>query len=388
MRVLDAAIAVVGAVGRSDVARRRIGCVPATKARSRMSRSGLIFFAALVAFCSAARIASAHPVGVSRGEYLERDGTVFVGVTFARRELSQAMPWSRNTDEGIASFEVHREEVGHWVIERLTVRAGERPCAGSFDGMRFDEDGIALALSYVCPVGAKEIEAEVRFAADLERGHQHLAEIVDAGERREVTATAAAPRMTLRGEAPQRSIDAFRFIRTGIEHILTGYDHLLFLLGLVLVGGPLESLAGAISAFTVGHSLTLGLAALGVYAPSPRIVEPCIALSIAYVGVENWFARDARGRWRISLPFGLVHGFGFAGALREISLPRADIPGALFGFNLGVELGQIGALAVLLPLVLAARSRAFWERVGLRVCTMTIAVAGVVWFVARVRGSS
>src|SRR5262249_14425463 len=115
----------------------------------------------------------------------------------------------------------------------------------------------------------------------------------------------------------------------GIEHILTGYDHLLFLFGLVLVGGRLRSLALAISAFTVALSLTLALAALGIWAPSPRFVEPAIALSIAYVGVENYFVRDASKRWRITMPFGLIHGFGFAGALREVGLSRAEVPGAL-----------------------------------------------------------
>jgi hydrogenase/urease accessory protein HupE len=171
----------------------------------------------------------------------------------------------------------------------------------------------------------------------------------------------------------------------GLEHILTGYDHLLFLLGLVLVGRPLRSLVAAVTAFTLAHSVTLALSAFAVWTPSPRIIEPCIALSIAYVGIENWFVPDARGRWRITFLFGLVHGFGFAGALREIAVPRADIPAALFAFNLGVELGQLAVLAALVPLVLAARKTAIWPRIGLRACTMTIALAGLVWFFARLQ---
>ncbi len=130
------------------------------------------------------------------------------------------------------------------------------------------------------------------------------------------------------------------------------------------------------------------LAAFGVFTPSPRIVEPCIALSIVYVGVENWFARDAKGRWRVTFPFGLVHGFGFAGALREIALPRSEIPTALFAFNLGVEIGQIGVLAVVLPLVLLAHKKNKWERIGMRTCTSAIAVAGIVWFFVRLRSAA
>src|SRR5262249_30813916 len=119
---------------------------------------------------------------------------------------------------------------------------------------------------------------------------------------------------------------AWSMLKLGVEHILTGADHLVFLLGLILVGGRWRSLVGVVSAFTLAHSITLALAALSVFAPSPRIVEPAIALSIAYVGVENLFVKDASKRWRITFPFGLIHGFGFAGALREIALPRAELP--------------------------------------------------------------
>jgi hypothetical protein len=128
----------------------------------------------------------------------------------------------------------------------------------------------------------------------------------------------------------------------------------------------------------------LGLATLGVWAPSPHIVEPAIALSIAYVGVENYFVKDAEKRWRITFPFGLVHGFGFAGALAEVSLPRADVPGALLAFNLGVEAGQLAVLALVLPLMAIARKRGLLEQKGVRLASGLIVLAGLIWFVARV----
>jgi hydrogenase/urease accessory protein HupE len=170
----------------------------------------------------------------------------------------------------------------------------------------------------------------------------------------------------------------------GIEHILTGYDHLLFLFGLILVGGKVRSLIGVVTAFTVGHSISLALATLGVWSPGSSIVEPAIALSIAIVGVENFFLDDASRRWRITLPFGLIHGFGFAGALTEISLPRAKVPAALLGFNLGVEAGQLAVLALVLPLILFAhRSERFRDR-GVKALSALIVLAGLVWFVQRV----
>jgi len=176
---------------------------------------------------------------------------------------------------------------------------------------------------------------------------------------------------------------AWSMLKLGVEHILTGADHLVFLLGLILVGGTLRSLAGVVTAFTLAHSITLALAALSIFAPSPRLVEPAIALSIAYVGVENLFVRDARRRWRITFPFGLVHGFGFAGALREIALPRAQVPIALVSFNLGVEIGQLAVLSVALPLVLAARGAPWFGARGVKILSVAIAVGGAALFVTR-----
>jgi len=145
----------------------------------------------------------------------------------------------------------------------------------------------------------------------------------------------------------------------------------------------IRPLIAIVTAFTVAHSITLALAATGVLAPSPRVVEPLIALSIAYVGVENFFVKDASRRWRITFPFGLVHGFGFAGALREIALPHAQVPVALVSFNLGVELGQLAVLAIALPLTLAARRAPRFGDRGVRVVSSTIALAGGVLFVVR-----
>ncbi|MCL2451168.1 MAG: HupE/UreJ family protein, partial [Polyangiaceae bacterium] len=182
-----------------------------------------------------------------------------------------------------------------------------------------------------------------------------------------------------------------RFVRMvwmGIEHIGTGYDHLAFLFGLVLVAGRLRDLLTVISAFTIAHSITLAVAALGIWTPPARVVEPAIALSIAYVGVENFFIRSPQRRWRVTLPFGLVHGFGFASALRDVALPPAEVPWALLSFNLGVEIGQVAVIAALLPLLGRLRSwEAQWDRgKGLVVHALNAAVValGGIWFVARV----
>jgi hypothetical protein len=113
-------------------------------------------------------------------------------------------------------------------------------------------------------------------------------------------------------------------------------------------------------------------------------VEPAIALSIAYIGVENWFVRSADRRWLLTLPFGLVHGFGFAGALGEVSIPAPDVPLALGAFNVGVEVGQLAVLAVLLPLVLLLGRTRWFPDHGVKALSAAVALAGIVWFVGRV----
>jgi HupE / UreJ protein len=154
----------------------------------------------------------------------------------------------------------------------------------------------------------------------------------------------------------------------------------------LLLGGTFRSIGLVITAFTIAHSASLALAVLGVWAPSPKLIEPAIALSIAYMGVENFVVKTPDKRWRLTLIFGFVHGFGFAGALQEISLARARIPAALLGFNLGVEAGQLATLVAVLPLILWLRKNTNFQRYGVRILSAGVVVAGAIWFVQRAFG--
>jgi hydrogenase/urease accessory protein HupE len=177
------------------------------------------------------------------------------------------------------------------------------------------------------------------------------------------------------------------FLRLGVTHIWTGYDHLLFLLGLLVVCRSFRSMIVIISSFTVAHSITLALATLDLVHLPGRLVESIIAGSILYVGVENLWRRGAepKGRWAVTFVFGLVHGLGFAGVLRTLGVGTngAGIALPLFAFNLGVELGQIAIAAVLLPLVLQLRrSPAFLHR-GIPVLSGLVAALGLYWLLDR-----
>ncbi|MBI1848969.1 MAG: HupE/UreJ family protein [Planctomycetes bacterium] len=178
---------------------------------------------------------------------------------------------------------------------------------------------------------------------------------------------------------------AFEFVKLGIHHILTGYDHLLFVLALLLVTRTFGELLRVITAFTVAHSVTLALSTLGLVRLSPSIAEPAIALTIAYVGLENVMSRTTRHRWLLAGLFGLVHGFGFAGVLQEMNLTTRGLATSLFAFNVGVEIGQLAVVAALFPLlILLARRRERLHRWVARLGSVAVAAMGVVWFVARI----
>jgi hydrogenase/urease accessory protein HupE len=177
-----------------------------------------------------------------------------------------------------------------------------------------------------------------------------------------------------------------RFVPAGVHHILIGPDHLLFLVGLLLLGGTLRQLAMVVSSFTVAHSITLSLAALNIVTPPARVIEPAIALSIVYVGADNLMVRGGRDmRAWIAFGFGFIHGFGFANVLREMDLPTRALGWSLFSFNAGVEIGQLLVVLVVASAFAALRSRN--EAAGRRLVfagSIVVIAAGAFWFVQRV----
>jgi hypothetical protein len=178
-----------------------------------------------------------------------------------------------------------------------------------------------------------------------------------------------------------------KFIPGGVYHIFTGPDHILFIVGLLLLGGSLVRLLTIVTAFTIAHSITLSLAALDVVNPPAHLIEPAIALSIVYVGIDNLMVgkggRDMRA-W-IAFFFGFVHGFGFAGVLREFGLPSQALGWSLFSFNFGVEIGQVCIVLVvgLLLALLRSRNQALAQRVVV-VGSACVILAGCYWFIQRV----
>ena len=348
------------------------------------------FFNALLAGCLliAALPAAAHKVGISRGEYQADGSSLRAEVTFARPEIVATVPGlDRNGDGTLSTDEIAQERslLASTMVEGLEVSSASGPCRGELEHAELTaNDGLAIRLKYQCTEPPSAFHVRMSLLSSLSVGHRHLATVGTAANAVTHVVYEASPQFDVGARVETDDQVAGPLFTLGIEHILTGFDHLMFLFGVILVGGKLRNLLLAITAFTLAHSVTLGLATLGFWAPSPNVVEPAIALSIVYVGVENWFVKNASRRWLLTFPFGLIHGFGFAGALREIALPKAQVPLALLSFNLGVETGQILVLALVLPILLWLRRRPWFAQQGVRSASTFIAIAGLIWFVQRV----
>ncbi|MDG2308531.1 MAG: HupE/UreJ family protein [Candidatus Binatia bacterium] len=219
---------------------------------------------------------------------------------------------------------------------------------------------------------------------ELGSSHTNLTSIEQTGyERLEIVFSQTEPDYDYFTEAPASPWSQFsRFVRLGAEHIWAGLDHVLFLVAL-LVMSRLSQLLQIITAFTVAHSITLALAVLEIVEVPSRLVEAGIAATIVWVAYQNLRGRGGAHRWRLTFAFGLVHGFGFAGVLRELELPASSLLRSLAGFNIGVELGQVALVTLLFP-VFALLTRTRFGQPAIAGVSAAVGVAGVVWVVERV----
>jgi len=266
------------------------------------------------------------------------------------------------------------------------------PLVPEWQHVHSDRGGVLIRVEYA-PVRSGRSVRHIVVTSDvpqqLSRGHRELVTVSAEGRivgESVLDAGITSLSVTVGDPPLSRARQAWSFLTIGIHHILAGYDHLLFLAGLILAAVSARALLIALTAFTVAHSVSLAVLVLAGVHALPSIVEPLIAASIAWIGIENLLGRQRRTRWWIVFGFGLVHGFGFAGALTELGFGSSarDVAVALFSFNAGVELGQLAAAALILPLVGLARSRPAWHARLQPACSVIIAAAGIASLVQRV----
>jgi hypothetical protein len=328
----------------------------------------------------------AHPPGVSYGSYALQGDRLDIALRISAAELAAAWP-ELAAPPGRLRAGVPAEIV-RAIVGTLAAWQSAGTCApAEAAGLPEAPDGASFTVSYHCPRASEPVQVRVGLAARMPPGHVHVARI-DAGGRVEERLLDARSDVLAVEERAAGGSPVARFATLGLQHIFTGWDHVAFVLALLLAGGGLGGALRVVSSFTAGHALTLTLATLGVVSPPPSLVEPLIAASVAYVALEN--LRDLRRgatragrRWPVALAFGLVHGFGFAGALSELGLPRRGLATALVSFNLGVEVGQAALVALVLPLLALLRRRPLFVRAGRPAASTLIGCAGLVWLFQR-----
>jgi hydrogenase/urease accessory protein HupE len=355
----------------------------------RPTRRAAWLFAAFL--LSSARAAAAHPAPFS---YLDVrlapsaiSGTLVLHDFDVAHELGIA---DADTLGDPAVVARHAAALAELMRARLALEADGRALPWEIAGARPLGDRFAVELAWRVPNAPSAGRLTIRAALfPYDPNHQTFVNVYenDRLTRQEILSAARTSADVYTGTR-QGKIAVFRaFVASGIRHIAIGPDHILFIIGLLLLGGGARRLLLIISAFTLGHSVTLSLATLGIVSPPPYVIEPAIALSIVYVGTDNLLVgssgRDARA-W-VALFFGLVHGFGFAGVLRETGLPPGALGISLFAFNLGVEIGQAVIVLIVASALAAIQARrpAVARRIVLAGSVVVIA-AGSYWFVQRV----
>jgi len=335
-------------------------------------------------------LSRAHLTRVSTSEWSLGNGAASAELQFFQGDFAGLLP------AGVSATEA-ASRVLALVTDTTLLRVGDKACQLGGRSVSIKEDAFLVKAAWTCPDGGPRWSVRLGVLELLPAGQTHLARVSVGGDVVERIARSSTPAFEV-DVNPTVWAAALRFLRLGVEHIFTGYDHIAFLLALLLLGGRFLDLVKIVTSFTIAHSVTLALAALGILNPPSRWVEALIAASIVAVAGENlWVLRPAKGgsarvatalqhRWRITFAFGLVHGFGFAAALQELKLPRSALVAGLVSFNLGVEVGQVAIVALAFPLLSWLRSLRGFQPWGPRVLSGAIAAFGLFLLIQRVRG--
>ena len=336
-----------------------------------------------------AAVASAHPVPFSYLDLrVQRDaveGSLVVHIFDVGHDLIVEPP-ERLLDPALVQSRA--AAIVALVSPRVSVAADGRTLAPKWSGVEAlpERQSIRLQVRWDLP-GPAGVVTVVAQLFPYDSNHQTFLNVYEGTALTQAILDHGRPQFEYFAGTRQGAFAVMRkFVPAGIHHILIGPDHLLFLVGLLLLGGTLRQLALVVTAFTVAHSITLSLAALNIVTPPTRIIEPAIALSIVYVGADNLLIRGGRDvRAWIAFTFGFIHGFGFASVLREMDLPARALGWSLFSFNVGVEIGQLAVVVTVASALGALRSRN--EAAGRQLAyagSIVVIAAGAFWFVQRV----
>lgn len=331
-------------------------------------------------------------------------GTLSGEWDIALRDLDRALVLDHDGDGELTWGELsaREAELSRYALDHLELTQSGQACVVRTSSLSVVEhsDGpyARLPLDVRCAGGSAPLELQYSLFFALDPQHRA---IVQAGPDTHVL-SAQRRSLTLDRAAGARATSTFTLVRHGVEHILSGLDHVLFLLALLLpavlraqpdqtrtsrqIRSVLGDVVRVVTAFTFAHSLTLGLAALGVVDMSADVIEPAIAASVAVAALDNVWPVFGTGRWSIAFALGLLHGFGFSSALSDLGLSGASLLRGLVAFNVGVELGQLALVCLFVPVAFMLRHAWGTRLVLLRAGSLAIAALSLTWFYERVMG--
>ncbi len=365
-------------------------------AAARSKAGGLRAISTLVALCAGAAT-QAHQVNLSTARVeLRSQREVLVEVALKGSDadrLAGTHVFDAQKDlVDPAKVAASAAPIAAYVAAHVSVTGADgAPCRAGTPEVSADGDGVIVHSTFSCG----NVPGELVYHSTVLTAADHTARQVVL-----IGASDNAPQallddihtsVTISASAPPIWATMQRYLVTGIEHIFLGYDHIAFLIAVVLWARRLWPVIKIVTAFTLAHSVTLSLAALQIVVIPSAIVEPAIAASIVFVAVENFFSRNVDSRWRVAFAFGLIHGFGFASALSDFGLPANAVVPALAAFNVGVEIGQVAIVSIVVPALIAVdRLLAADRQKPVRAAPLVYALSAVItllggyWFLTRV----
>ncbi|OZM55958.1 hypothetical protein CIB95_14885 [Lottiidibacillus patelloidae] len=342
----------------------------------------------------------AHPLSASYGELLIEDENIHLSFSIDELSVIESVSADQNGDEKLDEEELKEAQyaITDWVTVNLQVtvnNVAKRPNITSmFTEKRGDKMVVSFEIDYPIDSGTKTIQLTDHFyykSPDktsythflVVKHKEEINEYLLKGENRSLSLEVKEETSGKEIVNTEAKAAWLQFLILGMEHILTGFDHLLFLLALLLARQKFKDYLKVVTSFTIAHSITLTLGYLGFISIPSWIVEAIIALSIVYVAVENIFRKTVHHRWTLTFLFGLIHGLGFAGLLMEMDIPKGHLTVSLFSFNVGIEIIQIVLVALVLPALIFLQRKANYLLI-MKGTSIALAIIGFFWFIERI----
>lgn len=344
----------------------------------------------MLALLLAAPGAAAHVTSIASAGVTVSGDLIRYDLTVSRHDLAVALGMKTDLKTAVpaAEFEQRANALAEYLGERLIVTAQDAACVLAEPRLDFppQSDLLRVRIAFRCPAAVTRLAITYRLFFDIDPKHNNITVVRLPNRQRSFLLNPSFKKIELNVEqAAVVESWTTRFgsvFVLGVKHILIGYDHILFLLALLIVNARVWQIVKVVTAFTIAHSLTLALAWYGIVDLPSRLVESLIALSIAYVAIENLIGKGFGHRWLLAGGLGLVHGLGFYSVLSDLGLGKGHALSTLVAFNLGVEAGQLVIVTVVFG-PLAWWVRQSWYRQSATVASTLILLVASWWVVER-----